>query len=150
MTAGDGPLAVSRTRAVLRVWGRDPVKMVQGLATADLERLADDRAVYTAFLTPKGRMVADARILRHPGGTEASELLLITHPGAAPGLLDHLRKFVPPLFARFEDVSEAWGIVGVHGPGASGAARAALGWRISEEGWKPRVWAERRKGAVAK
>ncbi|HUG39464.1 MAG TPA: hypothetical protein VMM12_03210 [Longimicrobiales bacterium] len=120
------PLAVRRPSTVLRVWGRDPVKMLHGLATADIGMVSPDRAVYTAFLTPKGRMVADGLVLLSPGA-EPPELLLATDPAAAPGLLDHLRKFVPPLFARFEDVSAAWSVVGVYGTGASAAAEAGLG-----------------------
>ena len=121
------PLLVARrARTILRVWGRDPVKMVQGLATADIQAAGPDRAVYTAFLTPKGRMVADARVLVRPGGHDPPELLLITEPVAAPGLLEHLRKFIPPLFARFEDVSADWRVLGAYGDGASRAASAGL------------------------
>lgn len=93
--------------------GRDPVRMIQGLATADIEALAADRGVYTAFLTPKGRMVADARVFRADGDDDG--LLIDTAPGAADGLRAHLSKFVPPLFARAEDVSDDWAVVGVYG-----------------------------------
>ena len=121
------PLAARRGRGVVRVWGRDPVKMVHGLATADIGAVTPDRAAYTAFLTPKGRMVADARVFLRPGAGSAPELILTTDPAALPGLLEHLRKFIPPLFARFEDVSADWAVVGVYGDGASEAARAGLG-----------------------
>lgn len=120
------PLMVRRPRAVLRVWGRDPVRMIHGLATADIEAVAPDRAAYTTFLTPKGRMVADARVLLRPGNRQPPELLLETDPAAMDGLVAHLRKFIPPLFARFEDVSADWRVVSVHGPGATAAARAGL------------------------
>lgn len=100
--------------------------MVHGLATADIQAVTADRGAYTAFLSVKGRMVADARAFLRPGAGAAPELLLTTDPSALPGLLEHLRKFIPPLFARFEDVSGAWSAVGVFGDGASEAARAGL------------------------
>ncbi|HSH46828.1 MAG TPA: hypothetical protein VK966_13360, partial [Longimicrobiales bacterium] len=111
---------VRRSRALLRVWGRDPVKMIHGLATADIEAVSPDRGTYTVFLSPKGKMVADARIFALADG----ELLLDTDPAAQEPLLAHLRKFIPPLFARFEDVSGSWAVVGVYGDGATEAAAA--------------------------
>ena len=118
-----GPLVIERSRGLLSVTGRDPVRMIQGLATADVEAAAPDRAVYTAFLTPKGRMVADARVIR-PGAEEPA-LLLDTAPDALPGLMAHLKKFVPPLFARAEDVSAEWAVVGVYGGAADTVVAAA-------------------------
>ena len=122
------PLVIERSRGVLRVAGRDPIGMLNGLATADVREASDRRAVYTAFLTPKGRMVADARVFRPDDAT--TDLLLDTAPDAVPGLAAHLARFVPPLFARAEDVSDAWSVVGVYGPGADVAVAdglAALG-----------------------
>ncbi|NIP78086.1 MAG: hypothetical protein GWM90_02320 [Gemmatimonadetes bacterium] len=131
------PLVVQRSRGLLRVSGRDPVGMVQGLATADVEAVSEEQGVYTAFLTPKGRMVADARIFRAPargpgdggegGGGAGTPLLLDTDPTAVEPLHAHLGKFVPPLFARAEDVTERWAVVGVYGPGASAVAREVAG-----------------------
>jgi folate-binding protein YgfZ len=118
------PLVIQRSRGLLRVTGRDPVKMLHGLATADIQAVTSDRGAYTTFLTPKGRLVADARIFRPPGDDAA--LLVDTAPDALPGLASHLARFVPPLFARAEDVSEAWAVVGVYGPGADGTVAGAL------------------------
>ncbi|MBW3553623.1 MAG: hypothetical protein KY466_08935 [Gemmatimonadetes bacterium] len=134
------PLTIHRSRVVIRVWGRDPVKMIQGLATADIHAVAADRAAYTTFLTVKGRMIADARVLLRPGGHQPPELLLTTHADAAPGLLEHLRKFIPPLFARFEDVSDDWRVIGVYGEGASAAAAAALDAAAGQQGGAVEGW----------
>jgi folate-binding protein YgfZ len=120
-----GPLVVERSRGILRVAGRDPVKMIQGLATADITAVTRDQGVYTAFLTPKGRMVADARVVLAPDDPDV--LLLDTAPDAVGRLAEHLARFVPPLFARAEDVSEAWAVVGVYGPDADSVASTALG-----------------------
>lgn len=117
------PILVRRRRALLRVWGREPVKMLHGLATADIEAVSPEQGAYTTFLTVKGKLVADARIFAHPA---ADELLLETDPAAVESLVAHLKKFIPPLFARFENVSDAWIVQGVYGDGASGVAAAAM------------------------
>ncbi|MEJ2502473.1 MAG: hypothetical protein P8177_04015 [Gemmatimonadota bacterium] len=118
------PLVIARSRGLLRITGRDPIAMLHGLATADIRAVTPDQGAYTAFLTPKGRMVADARVIRPDA--DAGELLIETAPDAVPGLLAHLGRFVPPLFARAEDVSDAWAVVGVYGPGADATVAAAL------------------------
>jgi folate-binding protein YgfZ len=94
--------------------------MVDGLATADIGAVTPERAVYTLFLTAKGRVVADARVLAVDGG-----LLIDTEAGAGPALRTHLEKFVPPLFARFRDVSDDWSVVGVYGEDATAVAATA-------------------------
>ena len=120
-------------RVFLRVHGRDPVRMVQGLVSNDVAAAvepggaegaggspgrgaaAPGRAVYATVLTPKGRMIADVRVLRR-----GEELLLETDAGAVEPLTAHLRKFVPPLFARFEDAGGTWTALTLFGPRAGG------------------------------
>ena len=116
------PLVLERSRGLLRATGRDPVKMVHGLVSADVESLGPDRGAYGFFLTAKGRVVADARILSDGDGG----LWIDVDPGALGPLRAHLKKFVPPLFATFEDVSGDWAVVGVYGDGATGVAGAAV------------------------
>lgn len=101
-------------RVQLRAHGRDPVKMIQGLITNDLENAPADRAVYGAMLTPKGRMVADLRVLRQPDGS----LLLDLDAGALEATRAHLKKFVPPMFAKFDTPEPALRVLGVYGPQA--------------------------------
>lgn len=111
----DGAVLVEhRERAVVAAQGRDPVRMLQGLITNDLAALGDGQAVYGTVLTPKGRMIADVHVLRRGDG-----LILLTARGALAGLLAHLGKFVPPLFARFEDESAGWQVLGVYGERAA-------------------------------
>jgi tRNA-modifying protein YgfZ len=117
------PALIERSRGVLRVHGRDPVRMIQGLATADIQAVTVERGAYTAFLTAKGKMVADARVFRR-GGDDPPDLLLDVAPAATEALVGHVRRFVPPLFARVEDVSADWSVLGVYGPGATDVLRA--------------------------
>jgi aminomethyltransferase len=100
-------------RGFVRVYGRDPVRMLQGLISNDLTRADATHAVYAAVLTPKGKMVCDVRVLRL-----GDELIVETDAAAVAALLAHLKKFVPPLFARFEDVTAQWSVLGVYGPHA--------------------------------
>lgn len=133
--SGTAPLLVERSRAVIRVRGRDPVRMIQGLATADIAAASPERGVYTTFLTVKGRMVADARVFVQPGsaGTEPPALLLDAAAAAGPPLLAHIAHFVPPLFARAEDVSGDWAVVGLYGSGASAVVAGLVGGgRVAE------------------
>jgi tRNA-modifying protein YgfZ len=117
-----------RDRRFLRVHGRDPVRMVQGLVSNDVAGAASGRAVYATVLTPKGKMVADVRVLRR-----GDELLLETDVAAADGLAAHLRKFVPPLFARFE-AAPSWTALTVCGPGARGLLEAGTGATLPDAG----------------
>lgn len=116
-------VVVERTdRALIRLYGRDPLKMVQGLITNDLAGAPTDRAVYAGMLTPKGRLVADLRAYR-----SGADVMLEVDVSARADLLDHLKKSVPPLFARFEDVTGQFGVIGVYGPDAVAAAHAVDG-----------------------
>ncbi|HEX9107692.1 MAG TPA: hypothetical protein VF832_10700, partial [Longimicrobiales bacterium] len=119
--ARDGAVVIDRAdRVVLRVSGRDPVRMLQGLITNDLASAADGVVVYAAFLTPKGKMVADARLLRRGG-----VVLVESAAGAQAGLREHLGKYVPPLFARVEERS-GLAVLGVYGERALAVADAVV------------------------
>jgi len=119
-------LAERGDRARIRMWGKDPVKMIHGLVTNDLLTSPAGQGVYAAMLTPKGRTVADLRIFRRelPGGVE----VLIELPREAlAGTRDHLKKFVPPMFAKWGDVSESLAQLGVFGPQAREIVGRVLG-----------------------
>ncbi len=111
-----GAIVVDRAdRVVLRVTGRDPARMLHGLLTNDLAGAPEGTAVYGAFLTPKGRMVAEGRLAR-----QGSVVLVETAAGAEAALREHFRKYLPPLFARVEE-SSGLAVLGVYGPRATAA-----------------------------
>ena len=62
------------SRGVLVVEGKDARKLVQGLVTSDVTRL-DDGPQFTSFLTPQGRVLHDAFLVRDE--LEAREDLLL-------------------------------------------------------------------------
>lgn len=116
-------------RAVLRAHGRDPVRMLQGLITNDLAGAPEGQGVYAAVLTPKGKLIADVRLFRR-----GDELLVDMPATAREALLAHLRKYVPPLYARFEDLSGWWGVLGVYGPRSCELMGRVLGIQLPASG----------------
>ena len=102
-------------RARIRLWGKDPVKMLHGLVTNDLLKAPEGQGVYAAMLTPKGRTIAELRAFarRRPDGPE----VLVEIPREAlEATRDHLKKFVPPMFAKWAEASDAVGQLGAFGP----------------------------------
>ncbi len=97
--------------------------MIQGLISNDLTNAPADRAVYAAVLTAKGRMVADVRAFRRAGG----EVWLEAEGSARDSLAEHLGRFVPPLFARQDDLTAKWGDVAVLGPQARSILERLVG-----------------------
>jgi tRNA-modifying protein YgfZ len=121
--ARSGALAVPRTdRAFIRVSGREPVKMVQGLITNDLALASPTRAVYAGMLTPKGKLIAELRVF-----VLDKDVLIETAVQARQNILDHMKKYVPPLFAKAEDVSSKYTMFGVYGPQVANAIEPLLG-----------------------
>ena len=75
-----GAVARLRRRAVVEVSGADALKLLQGLVTNDVRRLAEEgeaggQAMAAAFLTPKGRVMADALVVKAGSGAEPRFLL---------------------------------------------------------------------------
>jgi folate-binding protein YgfZ len=104
------------------VTGADRASWLQGLATNDVLALGPGEGCYAAFLTPQGRMLADARIL-HLG-----DAVLLALPSAtADSVLARLDQCIV-----MEDVALAVipGLVAgpaIHGPDAAARLARALG-----------------------
>jgi folate-binding protein YgfZ len=118
-------IAVRSDRAHVRLWGKDPVRMMHGLVTNDLLKAQPDRAVYAAMLTPKGRMIADLRVFRRTTA-DGTEVLLDLAGEALTGTREHLKKFVPPMFARWADATGEIVALGAYGPSARDVLTGAL------------------------
>jgi folate-binding protein YgfZ len=106
-------------RTTFLLTGRAPVKMIQGLVSNDVAGAAEGQGVYATMLTPKGKLVADLRAFRL-----GEQVLLDVPAAAASAVRDHLRKFVPPLYARVED--PGLGMMSVYGPAAHEILARAL------------------------
>ncbi|WP_420126506.1 aminomethyltransferase family protein [Longimicrobium sp.] len=113
-------------RARFRLWGKDPARMMHGLITNELLKAEPGRGVYAAMLTARGRMIADVRVFRRADG----EVLVSVAREALEGTREHLKKMVPPLFARWADATDEVAELGVYGPRARELLSAALGAEI--------------------
>ncbi|MEM7417253.1 MAG: hypothetical protein AAF389_17250, partial [Gemmatimonadota bacterium] len=133
-------------RARLTVRGRAPAQMLNGVLTgrlpdgpasdatsgsdAEADGVATAEGSYHAVLTPKGKMISDLVALR-AGGEEDVGFLLDVPVAGLSGLMEHFGKFLPPRFAKVEDVSGATASITFAGPdAASMISRLALALRV--------------------
>ncbi|MGH2912863.1 MAG: YgfZ/GcvT domain-containing protein [Solirubrobacteraceae bacterium] len=82
-------------RGKLALTGAGAVEFLNGQVTNELVGVNPDEGRYAAFLTNKGKMLGDLRILavgNHPAG-EPYELLLDTERSALQALFDMIRRF---------------------------------------------------------
>jgi folate-binding protein YgfZ len=119
-------LAARDDRARFRLWGKDPARMMHSLISNELLKAQPGQGVYAAMLTAKGRMIADVRVFRRADG----EVLVSVAREAREGTREHLKKMVPPLFARWADATDDIAEIGVYGPRAREALSRAVGAEI--------------------
>jgi folate-binding protein YgfZ len=107
--------------ATMRITGPDAAAFLQGQFTSDVAALDLGSAQYSAWCTPKGRMLANFLLLRT--GAATFELLL------SASLIDAMRKrlamFVLRSKVAIEDASGESVRIGVGGPAAEAALRTA-------------------------
>lgn len=72
-------------RAVIRIAGEDRRAFLQGLITQDIERLSPDNAIFSALLTPQGKILFDFMIAKH-----GDAFLIDCDKAAAPMLAKRL------------------------------------------------------------
>jgi folate-binding protein YgfZ len=80
-------------RGRLALTGPGAIEFLGGQVTNELEGLQPGEGVYAAFLTHKGKMLGDLRILAVADPAGAVELLLDTERAALQGLFDMIRRF---------------------------------------------------------
>ena len=90
-------LLAQPARVLIRVTGEQAPQMLHGLVTNEVNGLSGGQAVYAFMLTPKGRVVAEMRVIRRP-----DEIWLDLPERCAKAGLSHLEKYLPPIFAVFE------------------------------------------------
>ncbi len=114
-----------QARLILRITGDRVGEMLQGLTTNDVGRLSPEECLYAFMLTPKGRPVAELRLLRL-----ASGFWLDLPERCAEAATAHLRKYLPPIYATFEDAGVAR--LGVLGRDAGRAVDAWAGQSVTD------------------
>ena len=130
-------MVVRGDRRLLRVYGRAPVQMLDGIVTSRIPQvpvvaggLADSTtltgdAVYGTMLTAKGRMVSDVVTLWLGAGEEEGLGLSVAEV-AHEAVLAHFSRFLPPRLARVEDIGAATRLLTVLGPGAGEVVAAVF------------------------
>ncbi|ERS83902.1 CAF17-like 4Fe-4S cluster assembly/insertion protein YgfZ [Halomonas sp. PBN3] len=106
---------------VLDVVGADAERFLQGQTSAQLGLVDGDLAPLTVFCTPKGRMLANAQLLRVAEG----HYRLLLHRGLVDSLAEHLKKFAP--FYQVElTPRDDLALIGLIGQEAAAVAEARL------------------------
>src|SRR5208282_4616670 len=94
---------------LLRFTGPDAHSFLQGQVSNDTRRLSAGAPLLAAYSTPQGRVIAVLHLLPHSSGVIGllpREILQST--------LARLRKFVLRAKVDIEDLSEDYGVVGLH------------------------------------
>ncbi len=109
-------------REALRITGEDRASFLHGMVTQDVKGLAAGASAYTAMITVKGSMVADARLLRRE-----SDLLLDLEPGLGAKVREFLEKYLISEDAELHDATGERGVLRLLGPRTGELLGAALG-----------------------
>jgi folate-binding protein YgfZ len=119
LRAGCGLLDRSE-RGKLALTGADAKGFMQGQVTNDVESLSPGTGCYAAFLTPKGKMLGDLRILDADG-----ELLLDTERLSLQGLFNMIRRFSIGYDVQLHKRTVECGLLSLVGPQADAVCGAA-------------------------
>lgn len=106
-------LTLRSDRCAVLVTGERRHEMLNGLVTNDVTDLKESGRE-ALLLNRKGRVLTDLRVL-----PRAADLLLDAPQSGSTNLLSTLQKYLPPIYARFEDASESLGEVGLYGARAA-------------------------------
>jgi folate-binding protein YgfZ len=109
----------------LLLTGPGAKEALNGMLTNEIEELEPGHGHYAALLTPKGKMLADVRVLDTDGG-----VLLITERVALQALFDAVRRYKLGYDTELHKQTLERGLFSLIGPGAdrvAGSAEARLG-----------------------
>lgn len=88
-------------REVIALDGADSQTFLQGLVSQDMERVAEDRAVYTALLTPQGKFLHDFFVMK-----SGDRLWIDCEAGRGQDLIARLSRFRLRADVRFEPMGD--------------------------------------------
>lgn len=95
----------------MRFSGAKAADVLNGLLTSDIAALKPGQGQYSVALTPKGRVLADARVL-----ALEDSFLVDVPPHAWEGWRAMIKKFVNPRLAAYRDETAELRDIGVFGP----------------------------------
>ena len=105
-------------RGKLALTGSEAKSFLQGQVTNDVERLAPGEGCYAAFLTPKGKMLGDLRVL-----DTGAELLLDTERPSLQALFNMIRRFSIGYNVQLHKRTLECGLISLLGPEADRVAQ---------------------------
>jgi folate-binding protein YgfZ len=121
----DGCGLIDRSeRGKLALTGTERKSFLAGQVTNDIEGLTAGSGCYAAFLTHKGKMLGDLRVLAAEDPGVEPELLLDTERATLQALFDMVRRFKIGYDVELHKRTVQRGLLSLVGPGARAAAGA--------------------------
>ncbi|HXW28820.1 MAG TPA: folate-binding protein [Xanthobacteraceae bacterium] len=102
--------ALLNDRGVIAVTGEDARRLLNGLLTTDITRVAPGTARFAALLTPQGKIAVDGFVAQ---GTHADALLVDCPRALTSRLVERLNFYKLRAKAHVEDVSDQIGVLAV-------------------------------------
>ncbi|HWC25088.1 MAG TPA: folate-binding protein, partial [Solirubrobacteraceae bacterium] len=119
----DGCGLIDRSeRGKLALTGTERKPFLAGQVTNDIERLEAGRGCYAAFLTHKGKMLGDLRVLAVEEPGAEPELALDTERATLQALFDMVRRFKIGYAVELHKRTVQRGLLSLVGPGARAIA----------------------------
>jgi folate-binding protein YgfZ len=106
--------------------GPKAADVLNGLVSNEVAALGTGQGTYAVALTPKGKILADLRLLRRD-----DDVLVDVAAAAGAGWWAMVRKYVNPRLARYEDVSATTGALGVIGPASTALLERLAGVELA-------------------
>ena len=106
--------------------GADRASFLHALLTNDIAALTAGKGVYSAYLTPQGRMISDMRVIE-----TGDRILLGVEREVAGPLAARLDKLIFSEDVQVQDVTEDLAVIGVHGPSAAAMVQRATGLPVA-------------------
>ena len=113
----DGFIAQWPTQSIVRLTGPAARKFLQGQLTCQIDELSPSRSLLAAACTPKGKALANFRLVVPQSDTEedgSPEILLRISSDLEQSLLSHFQKYLAFFKAKME-TAEDWSILGLTG-----------------------------------
>jgi folate-binding protein YgfZ len=115
---------------LLEVSGDDAVSFLHGQLSSDVQTLAAGHGQYWSYNSPKGRMLANG-VLWRPATGASGRVMMKLASDVAEAIRRRLSMFVLRAKVVVQDARDRYTVLGLGGPGAAEAARAALGVTVS-------------------
>src|SRR5215469_3746977 len=102
--------ALLTDRGVAKVVGGDARQFLNGLLTADINKVTPEHAAFAALLTPQGKIIADCIVAEAPAA-DGGGFFLDAPRALMPVLVDKLNFYKLRAKVLVEDLSETLGVL---------------------------------------